>query len=195
MHKFILLLIMLTGCPATLKVEQSADSNKNIEEMIPTEFGVISSDGCDQIAVGSTVCNMVFYDQNKEVWQLHEHTGKVIILDFSAVWCGPCRNAADYVQQIQDDYNGDIEFVTVLVDGATGEPPVEEEINEWTTIHNITSAPVLYGDRSALDSTGITGYIIAGFPTYIFIDRDMKIHTGAVGFNDSYVRDIIDELL
>ena len=40
MHKFILMLTMLTGCPATLKVEQSADSNKNIEELIPTEFGI-----------------------------------------------------------------------------------------------------------------------------------------------------------
>ena len=194
MHKFILTLLLL-GCPATLKVDESTDSNKSVEESIPTEFGIINSEDCDQIGIGSSVCNMVLYDQNKDVWQLYDHAGKIIILDFSTVWCGPCQSAGYYTQPIQDDYSEDLVFVTVLVDGATGDPPVEEEINEWVATHNVTTAPVLYGDRSLMDPTGATGYLTGGFPTYVFIDRDLKIHIGAVGFNESYVRSIIDGLL
>jgi thiol-disulfide isomerase/thioredoxin len=195
MIKFLML--TLFGCPAILQTESNKLSvdTTSAAEQIPTQFGIIKTDICDQEALGSSVCNMIFYDQNKEVWQLYDHEGKVIILDFSTVWCGPCQNAGHYVQPIQDDYEGNVEFVTVLVDGLTGEPPNEEEINEWVTSHGITTAPVLYADRSVSDPTGINGYLISGFPTYVFITKDLKIHSGAVGFNEEYVRTTIDGLL
>ena len=195
MIKFLIL--SLFGCPAVLQTEEnklSVDTTSN-EEEIPTQFGIIKTENCDQETLGSTVCDMIFYDQNKDVWQLYDHEGKVIILDFSTVWCMPCQNAGHYVQPIQDDYEGKVEFVTVLMDGMTGDPPNEEEINEWVTSHGITTAPVLYADRSVADSTGVNGYLIGGFPTYVFITKDLKIHSGAVGFNEQYMRTTIDGLL
>ncbi len=190
-------MLTLLGCPAILQTESNKLSvdTTSAEEQIPTQFGIIKTDVCDQEALGSSVCNMIFYDQNREVWQLYDHEGKVIILDFSTAWCGPCQNAGHYVQPIQDDYEGKVEFVTVLMDGLTGEPPNEEEINEWVVSHGITTAPVLYADRSVSDSTGVNGYLIGGFPTYVFITKDLKIHSGAVGFNEEYVRTTIDGLL
>lgn len=192
----ILTLSLLLGCPATLQTE-----NKNLasdttipDEIIPTQFGIIDTEDCDQESIGSTVCNMIFYDHSKDVWQLYDYEGKVIILDFSTVWCAPCQNAGHFVQPIQDDYEGQIEFVTVLIDGMTGQPPTEEEINEWVTSHGITTAPVLYADRSVVDNTGKNGYLVGGFPTYVFITKDLKIHSGAVGFNEQYVRSVIEEL-
>ena len=190
-----IILLTLMGCPALLKVDDppAGDSTVTVPE-IPEQFGIIDTETCDQEAIGSSVCNMVFYDQNKEVWQLYDHEGKIIILDFSTVWCAPCQNAGHYIQPIQDDYAGNLEFVTVLVDGATGDPPIEPEINDWVSSHNITTAPVLYADRSVLDPTGKTGYLVGGFPTYVFLDKELKIHTGAVGFNEQYVRSVIEEL-
>ena len=64
-----------------------------------------------------------------------------------------------------------------------------------TTSHNITTAPVLYADRSVMDQTGETGYLVGGFPTYVFIDKHFKIHSGTVGFDEAYVRSVIDSLL
>ena len=194
MFKF--LIITLMACPAPLKVDQApatGDSSAS-EPIVPDQLGIINTDQCDQKTIGSKVCDMVFYDQNKDVWQLYDHEGKVVILDFSTVWCAPCQNAGHYVQPIQDDYGSKLEFVTVLVDGATGDPPTEVEINEWVTSHNITTAPVLYADRSVLDPTGETGYLVGGFPTYVFLDKELKIHVGAVGFNEQYVRSVIEEL-
>ena len=83
----------------------------------------------------------------------------------------------------------------MLVEGATGQPPTEEEINQWVSDHQITTAPVLYADRSVINQTGETGYLVGGFPTYVFIDKELKIHSGAVGFDEAYVRSVIDELL
>jgi len=188
-------LIMLNSCnPAKLET-QPLDSGPATVEEVPTEFGIIDTPDCDQKTIGSSVCNMIFYDQNMNVWQLYKQEGKVIILDFSTVWCGPCQWAGQYTQSIQDDYGDKIEFVTVLVDGATGEPPTQEEINEWVSSHGITTAPVLYADRSVLDGTGETGYLVGGFPTYVFIDKELKIHSGAVGFSEAHIRSVIDSLL
>tara|TARA_R100000005_G_scaffold81286_1_gene48659 strand:+ start:182 stop:754 length:573 start_codon:yes stop_codon:yes gene_type:complete len=186
----------LVGCGAAeLKTNGLDTAQAVVEEEIPEQFGIINTDECDQKHIGSSVCNMVFYDQNMDVWQLYKHEGKVIVLDFSTVWCGPCQWAGQYTQGIQSDYGDKLQFVTVLVDGATGEPPTEDEINEWVSSHGITTAPVLYADRSVLDGTGEAGYLVGGFPTYVFIDKELKIHSGVVGFDEAYVRSIIDELL
>ena len=189
------LLFSLIGCPAPLQItEKPADDSTASEPVIPEQFGIINTDSCDQKQIGSSVCNMIFYDQNKEVWQLYDQEEKVVILDFSTVWCAPCQNAGHYIQPIQDDYSESLEFVTVLVDGASGNPPTEIEINEWVSSHNITTAPVLYADRTVLDQTGETGYLVGGFPTYVFLDKELKIHSGAVGFNEQHVRSVIEEL-
>jgi|7_EtaG_2_1085326.scaffolds.fasta_scaffold00028_87 thiol-disulfide isomerase/thioredoxin len=197
MLKYILFFAL--GCeacgPTVLEVSEDSAVSVVEEEQIPEQFGIINTIDCDQKAIGSKVCNMIFYDQNKEVWQLYEQEGKVVILDFSTVWCGPCQNAGHYVQPLQDEYADKINFVTVLVDGVSGEPPTEAEIDQWVSSHNITTAPVLYADRSVLDPTGETGYLVGGFPTYVFIDKNLKIHVGAVGFNEQYVRSVIDSLL
>jgi len=189
------LLFTLAGCPAPLHVDENPAGDSTAREpIIPDQLGIIKTETCDQESIGSSVCNMVFYDQNKDIWQLYDHEGKVVILDFSTVWCAPCQNAGHYVQPLQDEYAGILEFVTVLVDGASGEPPTEDEINEWVSSHNVTTAPVLYADRSVMDQTGENGYLVGGFPTYVFLDKNLKIHVGAVGFSEQYVRSVIDEL-
>ena len=169
------LLLTLFGCSADLKVEQeklTRDSAETTE--VPPQIGINKKDDCDQETINSYVCNMAFYDQNKDLWQLYEHEGKVVVLDFSTVWCGPCQWAGHYAQPIQDSYAGNVEFVTVLLDGMTpGEPPTENEINEWVDIHNVTTAPVLYADRSVADTTGVNGYLIGGFPTYVFLNKEL----------------------
>ena len=193
------LLFFTLGCgacgPTDLEVTEDSAAFVVEEEKVPEQFGIINTADCDQTAIGSNVCNMIFYDHNKEVWELYDHVGKVVILDFSTVWCGPCQVAGHYAQPIQDDYAGKLEFVTVLVDGATGQPPTENEINEWVQSHGVTTAPVLYADRTVLDQTGENGYLVGGFPTYVFLDKNLQIHVGAVGFNEQYVRSVIEELL
>ena len=190
-------LLLIFGCAAELEVDNIDNENfvEQVEEEIPTEFGIINANDCDQLDIGSDVCNMVLYDHNEEVWQLYKHEGKVILLDFSTVWCGPCQWAGHYAQPLQDEYGDNFLFVTILVDGATGEPPTKEEVDEWVLVHNITTSPVLYGDRTLLDQTGANGYRVGGFPTYVFLDKNLQIHVGTVGFNELYIRSVIEELL
>lgn len=165
--------------------------------------GVIPADDCQQIDIGDKACNFRLSDQNGETWDLYEHTGDVIVLDFSASWCYPCQMAADHTQGLQDDYaDQGVQIVTVLIDGPTpGTGPTDYEIDNWVNSHNITTAPVLQGSREkmldaqdgSVEDIGVTGYLLSAYPTYIYIGRDMKFYTGHVGFSEEFVREKIEE--
>ena len=182
------------GCAAELNTTDNNDSPVPPPE--PPEFGVNEREDCDQAAIGSNVCDLVLLDQNEDIWRLYDHAGKVIVIDISTVWCYPCQVAGHHAQPIQDDYGDDVVFATILVEGPTAEPATQEDVQQWVEEHNVTTAPVLQGSREyVVDTAGITGYLVGGFPTYVYIDQDLKIHTGHVGFNEEHVRLTLDGLL
>jgi hypothetical protein len=192
-----LLFLLLIGCsPSKLEVEQSPSEDTQAPPMPPV--GVVPADNCRQLDQGDTACNFALLDQNGDSWELYKHEGSIIILDFSTVWCYPCQVAGHHAQPIQDEYsNENIQFVTVLLDGAvSGIEPTEEEINEWVVSHGVTTAPILQGSRDKMlstDAEAFDGYLLSGFPTYVYIDRDMKFYSAHVGFNEERVRQTIEE--
>lgn len=195
MKKLYFIIALAIGCAAELEITDSLDSPPEPEEILEP-VGVIPDDDCQHVDIGDKPCNFRLLDQNGDVWDLYSHEGKIIVIDFSAMWCGPCHAGGSVSQSIQNDYE-DQEFVlvTVLIDGySSGIEPTDEEIYEWTSLHNVTTAPVLYGSREKMfDITAIDGYNIGGFPTYLYIDREMRFYSGHSGFSEDYIRQTIEQ--
>ena len=205
MKTLFFLTALLVSCKAT---ELETKNNKSdtaavvvVEELAPV--GVIPADDCQQIDIGDKACNFRLTDQTGKTWDLYDHEGDVILLDFSAFWCYPCQVAAGDTQALQDDYAGEgVQIVTVLIDGPTpGEEPSTYDIESWVNLHGITTAPVLQGSRTKMldsqDGTvaepGVTGYLLNAYPTYIYIGRDLKFYAGHVGYSEEYVKLKIEE--
>jgi hypothetical protein len=200
MKKLLFILSFLYACnPANVEIKDdthTGEADQPAEVLEPV--GIITADDCQQIDIGDKACNFRLADQAGNTWELYDHLGDVIVLDFSTVWCYPCQLAGHHAQPIQDIYQDDgVQFVTVLIDGATsGVEPTTQEITDWVNSHQITSSPVLQGSRDKmLDPAGIgeDGYLLGGFPTYIYIGRDMKFYTAHVGFSEEYVKEKIEE--
>ena len=56
-----------------------------------------------------------------------------VFVDFWAEWCGPCRMVGPVVEELSNDYDGNVKFVKVNVD----------EANALASKYNVFSIPTL----------------------------------------------------
>lgn len=108
---------------------------------------------------------------------LSDYKGKVILLDFWATWCGPCKMEIPSFIQLQEQYGDDVVVVGVSLD--QGGPRVVEPFAKKNGINY----PIVYGDGSVVQAYGG----IRGIPTTFVIDRDFNIQRKYVGYTDHKV--------
>lgn len=63
----------------------------------------------------STDTNIVAYIQESEFDSLLSQE-KVLVVDFTATWCGPCRLISPLIEQLAQEYTGRAKVVKVDVD-------------------------------------------------------------------------------
>ena len=106
---------------------------------------------------------------------LSEYKGKVVLLNFWATWCDPCRREIPRFVELQKEY-GDRGFQVLgisLDDDAKAVPPFYQEYK--------MNYPVAVGDEKVAESFGS----VLGLPVNFLIDRDGKIaarHLGEAKF-------------
>ena len=111
--------------------------------------------------------------------------GKVVLLDFWATWCGPCKQAMPSIQKLSEDYKGK----DVVILGVNTWEKKEGAGKKYMTDKGFTYGCLLAGDDLAV------AYGISGIPTLIVIGKDGKIEKIEVGFGpegDKGLRTAID---
>jgi len=102
---------------------------------------------------------------------LAQYKGQVVMLNFWASWCGPCRQEMPLLESIYRKYNR-MGFTMI---GVNVEPD-SKSADEWLKATPV-SFPILY-DR---DSKVSKLYNVAGMPSTVIIDRHgnlRKLHRG-----------------
>ncbi len=101
-----------------------------------------------------------------------EFKGKVVVVDFWATWCGPCKEEIPGYVELQKKY-ADKGFVIVGVSLDQQGPPVVKRYAESAKINY----PLVMGDDGVVSAFGG----IDAIPTTFLIDREGRIRHKKVG--------------
>ena len=120
---------------------------------------------------GSPAPNFTLRELDGQSLELSSLRGKVVLLDFWATWCDPCRDEIPQFVKLQNQYGPQgLQIVGISIDDSAD--PVRKFYQEFHMNY-----PVVMGDAK----TGELYGGVLGLPIAFVIDRDGRIYKKHIG--------------
>jgi thiol-disulfide isomerase/thioredoxin len=117
---------------------------------------------------------------------LAQYKGQVVMLNFWASWCGPCRQEMPLLENIYKKYNK-MGFTLI---GVNVEPDSKDAEGFLKGLAAPVSFPVIY-DK---DSTVSKAYDVQGMPSTVIIDRKGNIRVLHRGYKPGDENEYLDSI-
>jgi thiol-disulfide isomerase/thioredoxin len=122
-----------------------------------------------------------------KVIRLSDYVGKIVIVDFWATWCGPCRMAIPELVELQNEYKNDLVIIGISLD----QPNTQRNLKPFIESYGI-NYPIVLGTIEVVEAYGN----IRGIPTSFIVNQDGEIVNKFTGYvPKSYYTSDIDQLL
>lgn len=143
---------------------RAAESNKP-KKPVPQQ-----SQETGLLAVGSVAPGWELRDPSGVTHKLSDHKGKLVLMDFWATWCGPCKMAMPGVQRLHEKYKDKLSVFGVNF-SESGDPKAYMDKKAFTYT-------LLLKAESVADD-----YKVSGIPAFYLLDADGKVLFAATGFS------------
>ncbi|MCB1051980.1 MAG: TlpA family protein disulfide reductase [Acidobacteria bacterium] len=124
-------------------------------------------------------------DLNGQTFNPAEHKGKVIVLDFWATWCGPCRTIMPVISDLAKEYAQRKDIVIYSVNVREDQAKVSTYLKQQKL-----ELPTLLD----LEGTAQTDYKAKSIPQTVIIGKDGKVIKVHVGASPSFKYELKNEI-
>jgi len=168
---FFLILIasVFTACQDKDNINESVVSpTKTVEQKLPT-FNLKTTD--DQ---------NITIEVTKEGWNFKEYPNKVVLLNFFATWCPPCKAEIPHLNNLLKEYKDDFVVISVLVEENKSNDTIKKFIKEYNIQYPITNSPENFNLAS-----GVGG--VDSIPAMFLFNKKGLVYQNYVGAVDEVI--------
>lgn len=134
------------------------------------------------LAAGDAAPAWTLKDADGKEHKLSDYKGKIVLLDFWATWCPPCRMAMPGVQRLHEKFKGQpVVVIGVNTSEGPGKDPAKYMKDNKFTYGLLLNGETL-GDK----------YNLSGIPAFFLIGPDGKILWTEVGYNPAAEKEVAD---
>ena len=150
----------------------------------PAEVPTLGTEPEDADAVGQMAAlDFTLKDMDGIDVSLASFKGQIILINFWATWCGPCKAEIPDLVELQTQYRDDLVILGISVDDTP------EQMRPYAEEYGM-NYPVLVGNgrEDLQDAYGP----LWGIPVTVIVDRDGRIHVrhSGIGSKEQFEREI-----
>ncbi len=131
------------------------------------------------LATGTPAPDFTVQDKKGGPVKLSDYKGKVVVLDFWATWCPPCRRSLPHTNEVAKQFadKGVVVLAVCVSDTQTA-------FDGWLPQHPEYDSITFAIDPSKRGDPNATGHLyhVSGIPTQYVIGKDGKVVTSFVGY-------------
>jgi peroxiredoxin len=173
---FVSLFVTLFGCAE--KKENTSDNLSNEEQIVNSSISGNTSHVLNVKGVLSdnNIPSFSWHNEKGDEISLESYKGKVVIINFWATWCAPCRNEIPSFINVYNKYRSQgVEFLGISLDSQLG----LDELAEFVGDNEINYQVIL--DNGNLEHA-FGG--VEAIPTTFIIGKNFTVKTTRVGALD-----------
>ncbi|MBL8730772.1 MAG: redoxin domain-containing protein [Planctomycetes bacterium] len=143
---------------------------------------LLAQDDAPLLAAGAVAPDFPSHRLDGATVHLADFAGKVVVLDFWATWCGPCKASMPHVQAIAEAHADDVVVLAVCTSDSRA------KFEQWTRDNAATFPNIVFTcdprdrDSEQFEQRASSSlYHVSGLPTKFVIGRDGKVLMAMVG--------------